>query len=116
MGATPTRPRKRNGTRTTFDSDSNPLAAGNVYKITTDGVVTYNTVQGSSAQIVNFLSDTLNPPITVIQHDHGDWGSASISHNVDVVRNEYWKITVAGGASIENLRWLPTGNGKCIKQ
>lgn len=89
------------------------LVAGTIYRVTSDGFVSYNTVQGGSAQIVEFLSDFASPPITVIGHDHGDWGAASTSHCFPVKNNEFWKITLAGGATIQNLRWMPIGKGVC---
>lgn len=104
------------GADTVNDTDTNPLAAGNTYKALADGFVTYNTVQGSNAQIVELLSDSSNPPVTAIAHTHGDWGEGSLSVSKRIKKNDYWKITLAGGATISHLRWQPIGTGGSEKQ
>ncbi len=116
MGAAVLLPLRNFGTRTANDSEANPLAVTNRYQVTSDGEVTYYTTQAGAPQIVEFKTDSSDPPGTVIAHDHGDWGAASFGKSFSVKKNDYWQITVAGGASVNNIKWLPIGAGVCIKQ
>ncbi len=104
------------GTRTANDSEASALAVTEIYKAGSDGFVTFNTLGGGATRIVQLKSDSSATPSTVIFHIHGDWGAGSQYGCVPIKKNDYWQITAAVDATVENVKWLPMGSGTCVKQ
>ena len=99
MGAKGTSPIKKITTRSSKNINT-------VYQAPTDGFVSFNTQMGTQGNV--FLhSDTNNPPITEIAEISGDWGDADIPCCEPVEKSHYWKITYAGGGTIDLIFWVP---------
>ena len=104
------------GTRTANDSLGNSLAVTSIYRVGSDGFVTFVTNQGGTAQVVKLLTDSSATPTTTLYHSHGDWGAGRMSGCVPIIKDDYFQITVASGSTVENIRWLPIGSGTAVKQ
>ena len=103
------------GSRTTLDSEANSLLKNEIYKVSSDGFVTFTHQQGNQG-LLYFFTDANNPPTTEIGILHGDWGNGYWIGCIPVRKNDYWKIYYAGAGSVNDIRWLPLGHGACIKQ
>lgn len=116
MGGEVSTPIQRLGIRTANDDTPAALAATTIYQVTSDGFLTFNTIQGGNLLIVEVLTDADPTPDVVVVHQHGDWGEGSIYVCVPIKKYDYFQITLAGGALVENIKWIPFGTGVCQDQ
>jgi len=104
------------GNRTDRDSANNPLAIDTIYRVTSDGFVSY-TAEGNYGPLY-FYSDANPIPSTVLSEVDGDYGRGVFTICLPVISGHYWKIEKQGGwpMTISRIKWVPIGAGVCIKQ
>lgn len=101
------------GARTNLDSESAALARNIVYKVGSDGEVTFNSTTGNTS--ISVYTDDNNPPTTLIMQSYQGGGDERESRSFSVRKNDYWKISASGNPTV-SIRWLPIGTGACVKQ
>ncbi len=102
------------GARTTLDTIGGTLVVDNVYRVQSDGLLTaFHSVK----QLINarILSDSSNPPTTVIARSISDNGGHNHTITVPIRKDDYWKAT-KGIRGLDTIFWLPIGTGGCVKQ
>ena len=102
------------GARTTLDTVSGTLAAESIYQVQSDGFLT---AFHSAKQIIDarILSDSSNPPTTVIARSISDNGGHNHPITVPIRKDDYWKAT-KGIRNLDTIFWVPIGTGGCVKQ
>lgn len=102
------------GARTTLDSIGGTLVAESVYQAECDGFLTaFHSVK----QLINatILSDSSNPPTTVIARSISDNGGHNQTITVPIRKDDYWKAT-KGIRGLDTIFWVPIGTGDSVKQ
>ncbi len=102
------------GTRTTTDTVAGALAVTSIYRVQCDGFL-YGYGAGENATIIVYVeAGDATPDVAVAKVRSYASGNADGHFCVPVNKDDYWQVTVSGGAM--TLFWTPIGTGGCVKQ
>ena len=103
-------------TCTNNDSESNALAAGNVYQAELDGIlIVRTTYTGAHAVEITIEAGTSNPPGNTRAYEK--WDNVTVACTITVPIKKDWYVKVSDtNSDIAEIEWTAFGSGDLVKQ